>query len=244
TMDTGLDVAGDGRGVKGVIDITDIRVDADGRLSSTKTVITREGGNVVSTTTASSGGTHTVTGKTARGATLNLLGDTRYVWETGQDLSTATYWAYKGVQFLGSGSLRTKPSGSVVKEDGPYALGRPVVLDDGRYLGNDSSTNHLNTTTDTYQLSDQWVKTGEKSNCNWWTLCIAQNYTMYFTQSEVNKEVKTNSMRANYGIGIDFIGQDQGAVNVTSNSSVAVTGNISNAHGNTAITATGDLTAT
>src|SRR5690606_32143624 len=98
--------------------------------------------------------------------------------------------------------------------------------------------------TDTYQLSDQWVKTGEKSNCNWWTLCIAQNYTMYFTQSEVNKEVKTNSMRANYGIGIDFIGQDQGAVNVTSNSSVAVTGNISNAHGSTAITATGDLTAT
>lgn len=242
TMDTGLDTGGNGRGMKGVIDITDIRVSSSGQISSTKTVITRENGSVQATTTRQGRAfnSHSVSNLGGRSATLNLLDSDRYVWVTGQDFSTYTYWAYKGVQFFGASSLRTKPSGTVVKQDGPYALGRPVILDDGRYMqsGNTSSS-HLQTSTNTYTMSDDWVKTGEKSNCNWWTLCIAQNYTMYFTQTVGSKEVVTNSMKASYPIAVNFIGRDTGLVNVTSNGSVMVAGTIANASGSTTLTSTG-----
>lgn len=246
SIDTGLDKAGDGRGVKGVIDITDIRVDSSGRMSSTQTVITREDG-LITTTTSRNGratNTHSVSNAGNRTATLNLLDNDRYVWVTGQDFSEYTYWTYKGTQFFGSDSLRTKPTGTAESHEGPFALGRPMILENGRYVTKSSSSNHLVATTDNYTLSDDWVKTGQKSNCNWWTLCIAQNYTMYYTQTVGTKEVVTNSMKATYPIAINFIGQDAGRVNVNSVGSVVVAGNIANASGTTSITSTaGTITA-
>lgn len=214
-------------------------------------------------TDVADGRTGTMTAQTTDSRNANYSPQTglRYVWTTAQDSSTTYNWEFSGAQFFGISALRTQPSGSVVSKDGPYYYpGRK--LDNGTYLS--STSNHQNYVTQyngvtgngdlayysatdknqnllqkdqTYQTGDYWTKTAEWTNCNWWTLCIAQNYHSTWTELIPNTTVSTHSLKADHPIAIQFSGADTGSVSINSKTSVVLTGAINNRSGTTTITA-------
>ena len=94
------------------------------------------------------------------------------------------------------------------------------------------------TNTAYYLTSTDVQQTGSHSSCNWWTLCIASNKTDYYSITQTYTKIDTTSLKADYGIGINFIGSDTGAVTVTSNSDILLGGAISAPAGSVTLTAT------
>jgi filamentous hemagglutinin family protein len=247
-LSTGTDADGSGRGIKGVIDITDIqRVDTtDGSVDSIHTVITRDNGTVMVDRTGRWVGNvfdasyHYVGADLAatdgRNTAYNPQTGLRYVWTTATDKSTNTYWEFSGTQFLGISQLRTKPTGTVESKSGPYTTGTRR-LDDGTYLEKSASTQNLIKTSDTKTTSNTWTKTKEWTDCNWWTICIAQDYHSKWTESTKTTTITKFSLRADYPIAVEFSGNDLGLVAINSKSDVILNGTISNRSGSTTITA-------
>ncbi|MBL8492383.1 MAG: hypothetical protein JNM82_16500, partial [Rhodocyclaceae bacterium] len=258
TLDAGSDPSGALRGTQGKIDIMDIQsVDPVHHTSDViHSVYTRDydlatGAAAVKLLTetgrlekdgsftilASSSGTD-AGAIDGRNTAYNPQAGLRYVWQTGTDNSTYTYWQFSGTQFLGIESLRTKPSGSVESQSGPFTRAS-YRLDDGTYLTKDTGstgTRYMSSTT-TRTTSDFWEKTAEWTNCNWWTLCIAQDYHSKWTQTTGSTSITTKSLKADYPIAIEFSGYDRGTVTVNSASDVLLQGAIRNASGTTTITA-------
>ncbi|HMX15616.1 MAG TPA: hypothetical protein PKD29_02125 [Rhodocyclaceae bacterium] len=257
-LDAGTDPTGTLRGTQGKIDITDIQsVDPVAHTSNViHSVYTRD--YSVSTGAASikllqetgrleKDGSFTILGSssgTDAGATdgrttaYNPQTGLRYVWTTGTDNSSYTYWQFSGTQFLGIESLRTRPTGSVESQSGPFTRAS-YRLDDGTYLTKDTGstgTRYLSSTV-TRTTSDYWEKTAEWTNCNWWTLCIAQDYHSKWTETTGSTSITTKSLKADYPIAIEFSGYDRGAVTVNSAANVLLNGAVRNASGTTTITA-------
>ncbi|TVT46933.1 MAG: leukotoxin LktA family filamentous adhesin [Denitromonas halophila] len=249
-LSTGTDADGSGRGVRGVIDITDIqRVNTtNGTSDAIHTVITRENNTVMLDQTGRWEGSvfnpnyrftgADITAADGRNTTYDPQTGLRYVWTTATDKSTNTYWQFSGTQFLGISALRTRPSGTVESKRGPYTTGTRR-LDDGTYLLRDTSLTGtpLKTTSDTRTTSDYWTKTKEWTDCNWWTVCIAQDYHSKWTQSTGTQTITTFSLKADYPINVEFSGQDTGLVAINSKSDVILNGLINNRFGDTTITA-------
>ncbi len=249
-INTGNDADGSGRGIRGVIDITDIQgVDTtDGSVDSIHTVLTRDNGAVMVDRTGRWVGNtfdanyHYVgadLGATdGRNTAYNPQTGLRYVWTTATDKSTKTYWEFSGTQFLGISQLRTKPTGSVESKSGPYTTGTRR-LDDGTYLERNTSLagTRLKTTSSTKTTSNTWTKTKEWTDCNWWTICIAQDYHSKWTEATSTTTISKFSLKADYPIAVEFSGRDTGLVAINSKSSVILTGTISNRSGLTEITA-------
>ena len=236
-LDTGKDASGTGRGIAGIIDITDIHSIDGGKAQTTRTVYRRENGKVtvngVEDATATSGRTTSYAPQTGL----------RYAWTTGEDSRTITYWQYKGAQYFGTSSLRTTPRGSVVGQDGPYLLDS-YRLDDGTYLYKDTTAvNVLHTNVATpYDTDEFWLKTKEWSKCNWWTLCIAGNYYQNWTETQGKTTISTKTLKADNKINIEFSGYDAGKVTINSTADVLLKGDIKNASGNVLINAGSGVT--
>jgi filamentous hemagglutinin family protein len=261
-LDTGADPTGTGRGVAGRIDITDVQSinTATNTSSVVRSVYTRDYDPATSAAsvrlkkeigTIDGNGTFTVSSTPVDGADPAASGDRRtsytpqadlrYVWTTGTDNSTVTYWHFSGAQFFGSADLRTAPTGTVVSRSGPFVL-NSYRLDNGTYLskgatlGGAHASGDFGSTSNTFTSGfSQWVKTGEWSNCNWWTLCIAQDYHMTFTETQPTKTITTKSKKADYPIAIEFSGFNQGNVTVNSSSEVLLNGSIRNRAGTTSV---------
>ncbi|MCP4765350.1 MAG: hypothetical protein GY875_03690, partial [Gammaproteobacteria bacterium] len=77
---------------------------------------------------------------------------------------------------------------------------------------------------------DGWV------DCNWWTLCANATHYQYYNIETGEKSVNTYNIDAGNPIAIEFIGFDEGAVDVTSTGGVLVSGGIINRTGDTNIT--------
>ncbi len=237
-LDTGADSTGTGRGVAGIIDITDIQGVGSGNSVTTQhTVYKRESGVITVN------GAADASAMNGRNSIYNPQSGLRYVWTTGTNNSTITYWEYAGAQFFGSSDLRTAPTGTVVSQSGPYVLNN-YRLDSGTYLiKNTPTTAGYAQSSQNYQSgAAQWVKTGEWSNCNWWTLCIAQDYHMTFDETIPTKTITTKSLKADYPIKIEFSGSDKGSVAINSASDVLLNGAIVNRFGNTSIKAGSGVT--
>jgi filamentous hemagglutinin family protein len=249
-LSTGADADGSGRGIKGVIDITDIQQvnTLDGSVDSIHTVITRDNGTVMVDQTGRWEGSVFNAGYRYTGADLaatdgrntvyNPQTGLRYVWTTATDKSTNTYWEFSGTQFLGLSQLRTKPSGTVESRSGPYTTGTRR-LDDGTYLERDPGNPKPLDKADpqNYVTSDLWTKTKEWTDCNWWTICIAQDYHSKWTQSTKTTTIQRFSLKADYPIAVEFSGNDTGLVAINSRSDVILEGTISNRNGTTTVTA-------
>ncbi|RZL64885.1 MAG: leukotoxin LktA family filamentous adhesin [Variovorax sp.] len=237
-LDTGKDASGTGRGIAGIIDITDIRSIDGGKAQTTRTVYRRENGKVTIN------GAEDVTATSGRATTYAPQTGLRYAWTTGADFRTMTYWQYKGAQYFGTSSLRTTPQGSVVSQDGPYLLDS-YRLDNGTYLYKDTNAVnvvHTNPGAVTHQTSEFWLKTKEWSKCNWWTLCIAGNYYQNWTETEGTTKITTQTLKADNKINIQFSGYDTGAVTINSAADVLLKGDINNASGNVRINAGSGVT--
>lgn len=258
-LDAGADSTGTGRGTAGVIDIMDVQgINADNTANVIHSVYTRDYN--VGTGAASvmlqqqSGrlnldGTMTVFGILNSGAdasatdgrhtAYNPQSGLRYAWTTGTDNSSIKYWEFSGSQFLGISTLRTQPSGSVVSQSGPYVL-NSYRLDSGTYLTSNAGLTGTRYTSNSQTYSDGdsiWVKTDEWTNCNWWTICIAQDYHTTWTQTIPTKTITTKTLKADYPIAIEFSGWDTGTISVSSASDVILNGDIRNSAGTTTITA-------
>ncbi|RZI65243.1 MAG: leukotoxin LktA family filamentous adhesin, partial [Variovorax sp.] len=239
-LDTGKDSTGTGRGIAGIIDITDIQGVGNGSaLTSTRTVYKRENGvitrNDVVDTLASSG----------RATTYAPQTGLRYAWTTGTDNSTISYWHYKGAQFFGSSDLRNAPVGEVISHSGPFVLDS-YRLDSGTYLYKDAATGTggYTETPKTYQTANSlWVKTDEWSNCNWWTLCIAGDYHQKFTETTPTTTITTKTLKADNPIRIEFSGYDTGTVAINSAADVLLKGEVRNSSGSTTVNAGSGVTA-
>ncbi len=230
-LDTGADPTGTGRGIAGVIDITDIQSINGTNVVTKHTVYKRENGVVTKNDVAIAG--------TNRSTTYDPQAGLRYNWTTGTDNSQIKYWEFTNTQWFGSSSLATKPSGNVVSESALITL-NAYRLSDGTYLTKDTS----NTAgyTDSGPVTKQtgvsnWIKTDEWSNCNWWTLCIASKHHMTFDEVIASKSITTKSLKADNAIKIEFSGYDLGGVDINSNASVLLNGNIRNSAGTTNINA-------
>ena len=55
-------------------------------------------------------------------------------------------------------------------------------------------------------------------DCNWWTLCANATYYQEFSIATKTKTVKLDSVKADYAIGIEYIGFDNGSVSVAKTS--------------------------
>jgi hypothetical protein len=249
TLDTGLDPSGVGRGVAGVIDITNVSIDqATNAVSAVRTVYTRNSALDlinVATTTGTLAATGTVIGTTVntsasgRSTSYALPAGLRYVYTTGTDSSTVTYLEYVGVQLFGSSSLTIDSTVTPTGSDGPHTLGTYRIAT-GTYTTTDltNNTSARVDTTNTYTTNTVYVKTAEWTSCNWWTLCTASNHHTEVTKTEYDTTVNTVSLKANYPIAIQFGGSDSGGITVNSSAPVILKGVINNKNGATAISAT------
>src|SRR5690606_7648286 len=233
-LDAGADPTGTGRGTAGRIDIMDIQeINPDNSSDVIHTVYTRDydvesGVGVMSILTERGvlgtdglfdiafSSSSTSTANNGRTASYNPQTGLRYVWTTGTDNSSVKYWKFSGSQFFGISELRTKPEGKVEYEKGPYILSS-YRLDNGTYLIKDTGQTgtHFTSSSTTYQTDESvWHKTGSGSKCNWWTVCIAQDYWSKWTETIPTKTITTKTLKADYPIAIEFMGWDQGTVSV------------------------------
>ena len=178
----------------------------------------------------------------------------RYVYTTGTDQSTAYYLTYSGTQFFGSSDLQTAPTGHLDSSSGPFNTGAPILLDGGTYLANGSlpalsglsgwtavSTPTASGATASFSVANgkpTYVQTDSWSDCNWWTLCIAQDYHYNVTQTVPTLKETIVSLKADNPIAIQFGGVDHGVISISSPSNVILTGTLTNLAGDTTITST------
>ncbi|WP_299742259.1 leukotoxin LktA family filamentous adhesin [Devosia sp.] len=204
---------------------------------------------------------------TDRTASYATTANQRYVWSTGEYFDRTTNFNVKQTQLFGSSAL-TISSATVLQDvqgrtlntyrlaDGTYVTTdrtqtgtfNAAQTNQGIVLSNsptsasntDIASTELATSSHAYMNSqDGPTKTGQRRDCNWWTLCIASNVTLYYTINQKYTVVTTNSLKADNPIGINFIGSNTGAINVTSASDVVLTGNINASNGTVAITSQG-----
>jgi len=201
----------------------------------------------------------------ARTGTYNPQAGLRYVFTTGQDSVTEYTWRYSGASFFGTSTLSLPPDNvSKTLTSGPnYKPGR--LLENGTYLsyvapsgvtahsnnlgtdaaiagtaGASSATPHA-TLANTYTISDRYDKVAEWNTCNWWTLCIASRYTSIWTQTKGETTIKTNSVKADYPIQIEFMGANTAGLTVNSPNAAVSLGaqrTLKNRYGDTSISAT------
>jgi hypothetical protein len=206
-----------------------------------------------------SGGITNTTG-TNRTATYAPTSGQRYVWTTGTYYDNTTNMSVNQTQLFGSSTLTVSSSTHFDGVDGPHTLNTYRLLD-GTYVttastqtGNsgiiqtnsgivlvaapttvsNSSVTGTQLITSTYAYMNEQTgptETGRHRDCNWWTLCIASDVTIYYTINQKYTVVSTNSLKADNGIAINFIGSDTGAINVKSEGDLIVTNNVAAANG-------------
>jgi hypothetical protein len=259
-LDTGEDPTGTGRGTQGVINITDIRSVVPGAggvtVTAVNSIYTREwdsatnayrvvnratlghladDGSFVAEANQSGYGT---TYGTNRNDTYDPQTGLRYIYLAGTDSSLKVITHYKGTQFFGSSDLQTAPTGTIQSQYSytlnAYALrDAATVAIDVAHAGSakvESSTTY-NSSATTYVKTDEWRQ------CNWWTLCIAASYNYIIEATTPQTTISTTSLKADYAIGVQFIGSDTGSVTVKGAGNVLLAGAINNGQGTTKITA-------
>ncbi|MCQ8781805.1 leukotoxin LktA family filamentous adhesin, partial [Mangrovibrevibacter kandeliae] len=269
-ISTGTDASGTGRGVRGVIDITDVQriVDANAAypVAAVKTTYTRDvvngqyqviksaatgaidkNGAFVAGTFSGNSFTAWNTGSTSygssRGSTYNPQTGLRYETLSGLDSSTKTSTSYEGTRFFDAPVLSIGQNVTLTRQVteilNSYRMtdATRLVVDAGR-TGTASYTTSSTIKTDAnnnknYQtVHDQW------SYCIWYTACILWQYGYTADNVITNKTITTVSQKADYAIGIKFIGSDTGTIDVASKSQVSLTGALSNASGSVTVRGT------
>ncbi|AWB50708.1 hypothetical protein HYN69_17915 (plasmid) [Gemmobacter aquarius] len=211
-------------------------------------------------------GAAVVTDGADRTTTYTPSGTQRYVWTTGGEFRNTVNYAQTDTQVFGTSAFTIDSITTATQQGAPVLL-TTYRLADGTYVTTDSTltggrltqvngayfndplsvaANTSNASLDATQLAsgnsstfdNDFVKTGESGrDCNWWTLCIVSDITTYFRLTQDYTTITTNSLKANYPIGVNFIGSNTGAINVTSaNSDVVLTSNVNSVAGSASIT--------
>ncbi|QDL54472.1 leukotoxin LktA family filamentous adhesin [Rhodoferax aquaticus] len=248
TNTSGLDIEltklDTGKGVAGVIEISDIQSfnDTTGVATIKKTTYTRENGKVkvavvnVDKSTSTSWGAE-------RTANYNPQTNLAYTFQTGSDASKRTDYRWQGTQWLGNTDWRTDGApvdGSTVLS-GPYDL-QNTKLEQAQFLSvRNGFTRYGAQAAEEVKGSAgdaRKFKTNQWSVCDWW-FCVTQQYYIDYSIVTPIKTIQSTIIKADNPIGIEFIGADTGKINVQSNSNVLLSGAIHNKVGKTTIEAGG-----
>jgi hypothetical protein len=181
----------------------------------------------------------------------------RYVWTTAEEYSRTSKYQQVSTQLFGSSALTVSSITSLTLNGAPL-LGAVTRLSDGTYVTTASTITggglqiingaafqnpnasvtqntalagtQMTTANQSNFTQNDFVKTGESSRrCNWWTLCIASQKTFYYELRQAYTTIVTESLKADYPIGVNFIGSNTGAINVTSTQGDIVLTNTLNA---------------
>ncbi|MBE0588334.1 MAG: leukotoxin LktA family filamentous adhesin, partial [Hydrogenophaga sp.] len=227
-----------GKGVQGEINITNISgVDASGVPIITTTQFLRGAGG-------------------SRSAFYDPQAGLRYTMTVGYDEGRVDYYRYSqngwfGGAILGDKALDEYRIDSQVRSNDPlsqaeylqvvsganttvYSPTTSAVYGASSITGGDQET--INTATPVLTPGRSW------RDCNWWTLCANATHYQEFTVTTATKTTITESVKADQRIGIEFIGFDQGTVNVASVGDVVLNGAINNASGETSVSSSGSIT--
>lgn len=206
-----------------------------------------------------------VTNGTDSSATYQPRANQRYVWTTAEEYTRTSTYSQVSTELFGSSAL-TVDSITNLTQSGAPRLGATVRLSDGTYVTTDTTldggrleivngaafqspnasntsntdllTRPLTEANQSYFTKNDFTSTGSSSRrCNWWTLCIASEKTYYYKLEQEYTTIVTESLKADNPIGINFIGSNTGAINVTSGADVVLTSNLIAAAGTIAINA-------
>ncbi|WP_158589118.1 leukotoxin LktA family filamentous adhesin [Alginatibacterium sediminis] len=246
-LSTGRDNSGLGNGIEGVIDITDIQfVDENtGEVNAIHSVYTRVGEDIQvertgvwNDNTFDADATQSIVIGNSRDTTYSPQEGLDYIWKTATSEKQVTDWKFTGKRFVGITISQGEPDGT---PDELSSLPKTT-----RRL-NDATMIEVNKgyKDDEYYKAgkfhdvseDKWVKNDEWNDCNWWTLCLASDYTSLWTQTYGYTDIITNRLKADNLIDIEFSGSDTGAISILSKSNVIIDGAIDNRFGTTTITA-------
>jgi len=168
----------------------------------------------------------------------------RYVWTTGEEFKSTSNYRHTSTELFGSSDLTIAMIRKLTQVGSPLLLstyrlaegtyvttdktltGGGLVQEKGAWFQEPPATESLNTTLSGTQLTEanqstftknEFVKTGESSRkCNWWTLCVVSEKTRYYELRQEYTTIITESLKADYPIGVNFIGSNTGGINITS----------------------------
>ncbi|QCO54429.1 hypothetical protein EOK75_00465 [Pseudorhodobacter turbinis] len=199
-----------------------------------------------------------------RTATYAPVADQRYVWTTGEEYSSTSSYSKVSTEAFGSSDLTISSFDSLTQRGTPlllstYRLGDGTYVTKvetitggalkevkGAWFQDPASTvtsngalnvagDQYTSANDTTFTKNEFENTGSSSRrCNWWTLCIVSSKTYYSELHQEYTTIITESLKADYPIGVNFIGTNTGdsgiagktAINVTSDANVILTGNL------------------
>lgn len=238
-----------GRGVKGEINITNITgIDAQGVPIISTATFTRDPGG------------------SRDGGYYDPTSGLRYVMTVGYDQVREDFYRYSqngwfGTAILGDKVLDEYRINSITRENDPLSQGEFL----GLWSGHTGTTHYQPLGSATYtpqqtigpatipgsitggrqqtETTSSVLTPGRSwKDCNWWTLCANAKHYQEFTVTTGTKTTITDSVRGDYGIGIEYIGFDEGKVNVASAGNVVLNGSINNRNGDTAVNSAGSIT--
>ncbi len=220
-----LNLLDTGRGVQGEINITDIvGQNADGTPIIRTTQFVRAPGG-------------------SRSDVYNTTAGQRYVVTVGYDTVREDFYRYSQSGWFDIKATYTSLALDQYRINSIQRSNDP--LSQGEFLDNWASgvpnieNTHYYGRSQTKQTSSVLTPGRSWKECNWWTLCANAKYYQEFTITTGSKTVITDSVKADYPIAIDYIGFDQGAVNVNSVGSVIINAPVNNRIGSTAIASSG-----
>lgn len=207
-----LNTLDSGRGVNGQINISNIRIGDDGKTNIVTTTFTREA-------------------DAARtGYAYNPDTGLRYSVSVGYNQMEEHEYVYSEKRWFGSRALSEGVNldqfriNSIVRENDPLLAGEFLVR------GNGGQPHHT-TDTQTFDTGDELVMGNSWKRCGF--LCIRPTYYQRFFVFDGSKTVTTDTVRADYPIAIEYIGFDEGKINVSSVGDVILNGSLTNRGGDT-----------
>ena len=242
-----------GEGTEGRIEITDLDR-ANGKIAR-KTTYTRDGGKIHMSVQnyqngAPSGNAQDTVLAAKTDGTYTPVAGSYYTLQTGTDRSYTTTYELHKTKVDWWGIQNKTPTGQEVLDQGgtitDYQQGDTRTLNGGAII---TTTNDLNggPTGEAYKESEKTINNKtestftQKSKRLWYTVGVAKKFDYKLVEKKYDTTIHQYSQKADYDIGIGFIGDETGGkLNVNGGTgNVIVNGTISNGLGEATLSAGG-----
>lgn len=242
-----------GEGTEGRIELTDL--DRGTGKIARKTTYTRDGGKIHMSVQnyqngAPSGNAQDTVLAAGTDGTYTPVAGSYYTLQTGTDRSYTTTYELHKTKVDWWGIENKTPTGQEVLDQGgtitDYQQGDTRTLNGGAII---TTTNDLNggPTSDAYKESEKTINNKtestftQKSKRLWYTVGVAKKFDYKLVEKKYDTTIHQYSQKADYDIGIGFIGDETGGkLNVNGGTgNVIVNGTISNGLGEATLSAGG-----
>lgn len=223
SLDLVVNLLDTGRGVQGQINISNITgLDGSGQPIITTTSYVRD------------------PNEARNGLTYDPAAGQRYVMTVGYDTVKEDFYRYSQTGWFDISATYSSLALDQYRVNSIQRSNDP--LSQGEFLQQwpaEGTTQHYFGRTQTKTTSSVLTPGRSWKECNWWTLCANAKYYQEFTITTGSKTVTTDSVKGDYPIAIQYIGFDQGSIDVSGAGNVILNASINNRTGSTTVTSTG-----